>query len=218
MKKCIVLLITVLFLGCAAQNNEYLSAIDVLNTELSNIKGTAEQNAYQISLLREENERMRSELKELQSADMAKEADVKQDAGRAEEVQVPRIVVIEDPQIIRDSLYKYALELYNQKKHDQSIAKFQEFIQKLPQDELAGNSQYWIGENYYSLKEYSMAIDAFQMVINSYPNSPKVADAMFKIGYSYKLMNNAQMAKYFFDKVIAEYPVSNAASLARKAM
>ena len=60
----------------------------------------------------------------------------------------PQIVVIEDSGAAKNSLYSYAIELNRQRKYTDARGKFQEFIKKYPNDQLAGNAQYWIGETY----------------------------------------------------------------------
>jgi tol-pal system protein YbgF len=128
----------------------------------------------------------------------------------------PKIVIIEDLQSMKDSLYKFAYELYVQGKHQESIEKFKEFLQKLPNDDLADNSQYWIGENYYSMHNYSQAIDEFRRVLSRYPEGGKVPDALLKIGYSYHEMGQNADAINTLNEVVSKYPRSESAALARQ--
>jgi tol-pal system protein YbgF len=131
-------------------------------------------------------------------------------------VSSPKIVIIEDVKAVKDSLYNYAFELYNQGKHGASIEKFSEFLSKFPGDELANNSQYWIGENYYALEQFQKAIEAFRAVISKYPTKAKAPDALLKIGYSYNQMGENANAVNSLNEVISKYPSSDAAKLAKQ--
>lgn len=141
------------------------------------------------------------------------------DNGTAEaQKSTPKIVIIEDVQTMRDSLYSYAYELYRQGKYTESISKFQEFIDKMPNDDLADNSQYWIGENYYSMRDYNKALDAFNKVLTKYPKGGKVPDAMLKVGYSHHELGQKKQATDALNKLIQQYPRSNSANLAKQSL
>lgn len=127
-----------------------------------------------------------------------------------------QIVVVEDSGTTKNSLYSYAYELYHQKKYSDSRAKFEEFLQKYPNDQLSGNAQYWIGETYYSVDDMTNAMRAFQDVISKFPKSNKVPDAMLKIGYVYDNEKNRKQAIASLQKLVKQYPRSRPATLAKQ--
>ncbi|MDR0453222.1 MAG: tol-pal system protein YbgF [Deferribacteraceae bacterium] len=129
-----------------------------------------------------------------------------------------RIVIIEDSQAMKDSLYSYALQLYQDGKHNESIEKFQEFLSQMPNDALSNNAQYWIGENYYSMRDFQKALTAFQAVQTKYPKSKKVPDAILKAGFTYYELRNVAKAKESLNSVIKNYPESSAAKLAKQTL
>lgn len=134
------------------------------------------------------------------------------------QTQAPRIVIIEDTVSMKDSLYSYAYEQYRQGKYNESIAKFQEFLDKMPNDDLADNSQYWIGENYYSMRDFPKALEAFETVLNKYPKGGKVPDAMLKIGYTYRETGQKTKATEALNQLLKAYPKSSAATLAKQSL
>lgn len=140
------------------------------------------------------------------------------DNATADAAKTPKIVIIEDVQSMRDSLYSYAYELHRQGKYKESIAKFQEFINKMPNDDLADNSQYWIGEGYYSMQDYNKALDAFKLVLTKYPKGGKVPDAMLKVGYTYNALGQKSNAVDTLNKLIKQYPRSSSANLAKQTL
>ena len=83
-----------------------------------------------------------------------------------------------------------------------------------PQNRLADNSQYWLGECYYSKMEFIRAISEFENVF-SFPGTDKDDDAQLKIGMSYLAMNNIVDAKIQFQKLLDVYPDSEYAISAR---
>lgn len=81
--------------------------------------------------------------------------------------------------------YKAALNLYNERKYEQSIVMFEDFIAEYPNETLTVNAYYWIGENYYAGKKWSTALDMFRRVLDVYPNHHKVSDARLKAAMCY---------------------------------
>lgn len=128
----------------------------------------------------------------------------------------PQIVVIEDSGAAKNSLYSYAIELNRQRKYAEARGKFQEFIKKYPNDQLAGNAQYWIGETYYSVNDMKNAMKSFQDVLSKFPKSNKIPDAMLKIGYVQEKQGKKQDAIATFQDLLKKYPKSKPATLAKQ--
>jgi tol-pal system protein YbgF len=68
------------------------------------------------------------------------------------------------------------------------------FLQQHPNDPLAGNAQYWLGESYYARGKYAEAAGAFAEGYKRYPRSPKAADDLLKLGMSLGRANQKQNA------------------------
>lgn len=128
----------------------------------------------------------------------------------------PQIVVIEDSGAAKNSLYSYAIELNRQRKYVEARAKFHEFIDRYPNDQLAGNAQYWIGETYYSVDDMKNAMQSFEDVLTKFPKSHKIPDAMLKIGYVQEKQGKKQEAIATFQDLLRKYPKSKPAALARQ--
>ncbi len=130
--------------------------------------------------------------------------------------ETQQIIIIEDSSAAKNSIYSYALELNRQKKYSEARDKFNEFLTKYPNDPLAGNAQYWIGETYYSVSNNNDALMAFNKVISAYPKSSKVPDAMLKVGYTQDNLKDRNAAATTLKNLIAKYPKSRPAELARQ--
>jgi len=92
---------------------------------------------------------------------------------------------------------------------------FAQYLQLLPESDLADNAQYWIGECNYSQKKYNEAVQAFQIVITQYAAGEKVPAAMLKMSYAQIALGKTQTAKENLEALIRRFPQSNEANLAR---
>lgn len=81
--------------------------------------------------------------------------------------------------------YKAALNMYNERKYEQSIVMFEDFIAEYPGESLTVNAYYWIGENYYAGKKWSTALEMFRRVIDMHPTHHKTPDARLKAAMCY---------------------------------
>ncbi|MEK6590347.1 MAG: tol-pal system protein YbgF, partial [Nitrospinota bacterium] len=97
-----------------------------------------------------------------------------------------------------------------------AITGFRGYIEKYPDTELAGKSQYWIGECYYSMGEFEKAILEFNEGINRYPKNVRVPSVMLKIADSKTKLNQISDASIQLKEIIKRYPSSDEAKQAEK--
>ena len=88
--------------------------------------------------------------------------------------------------------YNYAMGLLTQANYPAAEQAMRNFVQRWPNDPLAGNAQYWLGETYYVRKNYADAASAFAHGYEKYPKGSKAADDLLKLGMS--LSNLGQKA------------------------
>ena len=110
--------------------------------------------------------------------------------------------------------YNESLRYVQNGDFDIAVTGFTMLIRDDPQNQLADNSQYWVGECYYSKMKFKRAISEFENVFN-FPGTDKNDDAQLKIGMSYLAMNNTVDAKIQFQKLLDVYPNSEYAISAR---
>lgn len=93
-------------------------------------------------------------------------------------------------------------------KHDLPTAEaaFKAFLEAHPDDPLAGNAQYWLGETYYARERYEEAAVAFLGGYQSYPNSPKAADNLLKLGMALARIDRKEEACTTFAKLNEDFP------------
>jgi tol-pal system protein YbgF len=80
--------------------------------------------------------------------------------------------------------YNYAFGLLRQADYPGAEEALRAFVQRYPNDALAGNAQYWLGETFYVRKDYNNAAAAFAEGYRKYPQSGKGADSLLKLGLS----------------------------------
>ena len=103
--------------------------------------------------------------------------------------------------------YQNALQAFNSSRYNDALAGFQKLIKSNPNNELADNSQYWIGESYYGLKDYERALLEFEKVF-TFPNNNKMDAAQLKLGICYLKLKNLVKAKEEFNRLIQIFPKS----------
>jgi tol-pal system protein YbgF len=111
--------------------------------------------------------------------------------------------------------YEKGYSAYVEHRYDVALTLFKNFLQRYPQDDLADNAQYWVGEIYYDLEDFPNAILAFKEVVTQYAEEDKAPDALLKIGYAYIALDDPTNARVFLKRVIKNYPFSKAESKAR---
>jgi tol-pal system protein YbgF len=78
--------------------------------------------------------------------------------------------------------YEHAFGLLRQANYPDAEAALRTFLERHPDDLLAGNATYWLGETYYVRGNYQQAALTFADGYQKYPNSGKAPDNLLKLG------------------------------------
>jgi tol-pal system protein YbgF len=106
--------------------------------------------------------------------------------------------------------YNYAFGLLRQAKYDDAEQALRSFIQHYPNDQLAGNAQYWLGETYYVRKDYANAAAVFAEGYQKYPKGGKAADDLMKLGLSLGQLGRKPDACGAFARLDRDFPSASA--------
>ncbi|WP_078120904.1 tol-pal system protein YbgF [Thiosocius teredinicola] len=109
----------------------------------------------------------------------------------------------------------YALLSPQQKRYREAAQAFTTFLQRYPNDDLAPNAQYWLGEAHYVSQNNREALAAFEQVVQRYPTSNKVPGALFKMGRLQQVLGRRSDAIESYRRVVRDHPNSSAAGLAQ---
>lgn len=85
-------------------------------------------------------------------------------------------------------------------------AGFTNFLRAHPQDPLAGNAQYWLGETYYVRGKYRKAADSFLTGYRTYKSSDKAPASLLKLGMSLHQLGEKDAACATFSELSQKYP------------
>lgn len=111
--------------------------------------------------------------------------------------------------------YNFAIRLLRQGDWGEAQAAFQEFVTAHPDDVLASNAQYWLGETYYVRGEYENAATTFLDGYRKFPDAAKAPDSLLKLGMSLAQMGMKSEACDTFGEVISKH--AGATSIVRLA-
>lgn len=102
--------------------------------------------------------------------------------------------------------YDYAFSLLRNSDYDGANNAFQLFIQQHPQDPLAGNAVYWLGQIPFSQGDYEKAAPLFLDAYRKYPKSAKAGESLLKVGLSFDNLNKKKEACVAILRFISEFP------------
>ena len=102
--------------------------------------------------------------------------------------------------------YNYAFGLLRQADYPGAEEALRAFVQRYPNDALAGNAQYWLGETFYVRKDYNNAAATFAEGYRKYPQSGKGADSLLKLGMSLSNVGQKKEACLTFGQLNHDFP------------
>jgi len=98
------------------------------------------------------------------------------------------------PQASAQSQYNYAFGLLRQADYQAAEQALKAFVRDYPNDPLAANAKYWLGETYYVRGDYQQATQAFAQSYQDHPVGPKAPDSLLKLGLSLSILGETQKA------------------------
>ncbi|GAA5188501.1 tol-pal system protein YbgF [Ferrimonas gelatinilytica] len=176
--------------------------VDQMQREIGELRGQNEQQSYQLEQMVERQRQLYQELTKRQAPAAAAPA---KPTG-------PAVQSLSEA----DS-YTRALNLATkERRFDDAIPAFQQFIEQYPESSYTANAYYWLGQLLYNKGEIDQAREMFSTLSQSYPNSGKRADALLKQGLIVQRQGDEAAAQKFFSQVIEQYAGSSAAKIAQK--
>ena len=107
--------------------------------------------------------------------------------------------------------YNQAFGLLKQADYPAAEVALKTFVEQHPNDPMAGNAQYWLGETYYTRGRYAEAASAFAEGYKRWPKSSKAADELLKLGMSLGRANQKQNACVVLAQLDHDFPAPGAA-------
>ncbi|HMN36418.1 MAG TPA: tol-pal system protein YbgF [Hyphomicrobium sp.] len=107
-----------------------------------------------------------------------------------------------DPRQVYETAYGYLL----QRDYGAAEAAFDNFLKKFPNDSLAGNAQYWLGESYFVRGQYKSAASAFLQGYQTYAKSAKAPDSLLKLAMSLDRLGQKDAACASYAELNTKFP------------
>ena len=127
-----------------------------------------------------------------------------QGSGAGGQAGAPAMATSQAPPV--DQLYQSALRDYNSAKYNVAISEFGDVIHYYPQDALAGNSQFYIGEINYRQGKYAAAVKAYDAVLEQYSGNNKAPAAELRKGQSLIQMGQKDAGVRELRTLVQRYP------------
>lgn len=105
--------------------------------------------------------------------------------------------------------YDYAFGILRQADYARAEKALSLFLEANPENELAGNAQYWLGETYYVRGDFEQAAVEFLSGYQTYPTSSKGPDNLLKLGLSMARLGQTDGACTALSRLATEYPSAN---------
>lgn len=110
--------------------------------------------------------------------------------------------------------YDAAYTLHHEGRHAEAEDRFQAFLRRYSETDLADNAQFWIGESRFARGDFAGALDAFMATVERYPDGNKVPDALVKAGRALEALGDTERARETYQEVRSRFPGSAAAAIA----
>jgi tol-pal system protein YbgF len=136
---------------------------------------------------------------------------VNQGPGGQAGVQMPQAPPV-------DQLYQSGLRDYNSAKYTVAASEFGDVVHYYPQDPLAGNSQFYLGEISYKQGKFPAAVKYYDAVLEQFSGNPLAPAAELRKGQSLIEMGQKDAGVRELRTLIQRYPQSPEAQQGRSAL
>lgn len=192
----------------AKQQSEFQmqQRLDALQQDVLDLRGITEQQGYQINQMLQRQRQLYDDIANLTSTSST--------VAAKNETATPM-----SSSLGETASYEKAVNLVlKERKYDDAIPAFRQFIVEYPKSTYAANANYWLGQLLYNKGNLSDAQNAFTTVVEKYKDSTKRGDSMVKLGMIANKQGNTASARKFYQNVIKEYANSAAARIAEQKM
>lgn len=124
--------------------------------------------------------------------------------------EIPVSEALQEAALTPKEKYTNAFGLLRQAKYDDAASALQEFIEEHPDDKLAPNARYWLGETYYVRSEFVRAAEVFFEGYRLAPTASKAPDTLLKLGMALGNLGKKVEACAAFGKLADEFPNASA--------
>lgn len=189
--------------------------LDALQEELNELRGVAETHSYKLNQMlqrqRELYQELDKRLAQRPVTPLPGPATLTPTTG-APNTTLP-VELANMPS--ESAAYDRALSLVlKDKRYDQAIPEFRQFINSYPDSSYVANAHYWLGQLLFNKGVNDKAQTHFLVIAEQHADSSKRGDALVKLGMIAQKQNQLTKAKAYFQQVVDEYPDKSVAQIA----
>jgi tol-pal system protein YbgF len=116
--------------------------------------------------------------------------------------QLAAVPPSDSPKENYDLAYGYLLR----KEYALADEVFRAFLRRFPNDRLAPDAKYWLGESLFQRQRYRDAAESFLDVSTKHEGTPKAPDSLLRLGQSLAALGEKEAACASFAEVGRKYP------------
>jgi len=105
-------------------------------------------------------------------------------------------------------LYEQAYGYMLQQDYPSAESAFADFLDRYPNDALAGNAQYWLGETFFVRGQFRPAASAFLKGYQTYSRSQKAPDSLLKLALSLQRLGQKDAACSSLNELNTKFPAA----------
>jgi tol-pal system protein YbgF len=198
-----------------AQNGQG-GKVDLLSGQIQGVNDSVDELKTRVAKLDKSLQDMQSQLQNINTQPAAAQQGQPGQAMMGQPGQPPQQPVQQQPQAPPvDQLYQSALRDYTSARYDVASGEFGDVIKYYPQDDLAGNAYFYLGEISYRKGDYPTAIQNYDAVLEQFAGSPKAPAAQLRKGLAEMDSNQRDAGIRDLRSLIQRYPQTPEAAQAR---
>jgi tol-pal system protein YbgF len=199
----------------AAQNEALAGKVDTASGQVQSLNDSMDELKSRVGKLQETLNALQSQMQNMQSAPGSQSpqgAPSQQASGAASGPVGPPAQNAAPP---LEDTFQAGVRDFNGAKYNVAQGEFQDIMQYYPNDDLAGQAQFYLGEIAYRQQDYPDAVKAYNSVLESYATSNKAPAAQLHKGLALLAMNKRNPGIEELRSLIRKHPQTPEAAQAR---
>jgi len=200
-----------------AQNESVNGKLDSVSGQVQSLNDSLDEMKSRIAKLDKQLQDIQSQLQNVQAQAAAQPAGAPQgggDSGAQQQGGAPAGPAAQQAPPLQET-YQSGVRDYNAAHYDLASSEFQDVLHYYPQDDLAGNAQFYLGEIAYRQQKFKDAIKAYNQVLENFSGSPKAPAAQLRKGLALIQLKQNESGVHELRSLIQRYPQTPEALQAR---
>jgi tol-pal system protein YbgF len=191
----------------ASQSDATTGKLDTASGQVQALNDSVDELKSRIAKLDKSIQDMQAQLQNIQNPPSAQ-------AGTATGPGAPGAPVVPQTPPLKET-FQSGVSDYNAAKYEVASGEFQDVIHYYPMDDLAGTSQFYLGEIAYRQKNYADAVKAYNAVLEGFPGNAKAPAAQLRKGLALLQLNKKEAGITELRLLIKRHPQTPEAAQAK---